>query len=97
MRNKLRIFYDNPERRIVVIIHLLKQEGILCTNSYKGIVLGYSKAQHSDGSSPVTTSNALLPDFSCIFYLNVNVVGFISMLNVLVCEDRHVFIMYINQ
>lgn len=24
-------------------------------------------------------------------------VGFITMLNVLVCEDRHVFIMYINQ
>jgi hypothetical protein len=34
------ILHDNPERRIVVIIHLLKQEGILCTNSYKGIVLG---------------------------------------------------------
>lgn len=28
--------YDNPERRIVVIIHLLKQEGILCTNSLYG-------------------------------------------------------------
>lgn len=25
--------YDDPERRIVVIIRLLKQEGILCTNS----------------------------------------------------------------
>ena len=55
MRNKLRIFYDNLERRIVVIIHLLKQEGILCTNSYKDIVLGYIKCTHSDGSSPVTT------------------------------------------
>mgnify|MGYP007135437020 CR=1 FL=1 len=36
MRNKLRIFYDNLERRIVVIIHLLKQEGILCTNALYG-------------------------------------------------------------
>ena len=82
------LLHDDPERRIVVIIHLQEQqEGILCTNSYKDIVLGCIKCTHSDGSSPVTTSNALLPDFSCIFYLNVNVVGFISMLNVLVCED----------
>ena len=49
------ILYDDPERRIVVIIRLLKQEGILCTNSYKDIVLGYIKCTHSDGSSPVTT------------------------------------------
>ena len=55
IRQELRIFYDNPERRIVVIIRLLKQEGILCTNSYKDIVLGYIKCTHSDGSSPVTT------------------------------------------
>ena len=61
------ILHDDPERRIVVIIHLLKQEGILCINSYKDIVLGYSKEQHSDGSSPVTTSNALLPDFLASF------------------------------
>ena len=62
------LLHDNLERRIVVIIHLQEQqEGILCTNSYKGIVLGYSKAQHSDGSSPVTTSNALLPDFLASF------------------------------
>ena len=97
LREMQSLLHDDPERRIVVIIRLLKQEGILCTNSYKDIVLGYIKCTHSDGSSPVTTSNALLPDFSCIFYLNVSVVGFISMLNVLVCEDRHVFIMYINQ
>ena len=57
------IRYDNLERRIVVIIHLLKQEGILCTNSYKDIVLGYSKAQHSDGSSPVTTQMLYYPIF----------------------------------
>lgn len=49
------ILYDDPERRIVVIIRLLKQEGILCTNSYKDIVLGYIKCTNSDGSSPVTT------------------------------------------
>lgn len=49
------LLHDNPERRIVVIIRLLKQEGILCTNSYKDIVLGYIKCTHSDGSSPVTT------------------------------------------
>ena len=34
------ILHDNPERRIVVIIHLFQQEGILCANSYKGIALG---------------------------------------------------------
>ena len=60
MQNKLRIFYDDPERRIVVIIHLLKQEGILCINSYKDIMLGYGKARHSDGSSPVTTSTVFI-------------------------------------
>lgn len=27
------LLHDDPERRIVVIIRLLKQEGILCTNS----------------------------------------------------------------
>ena len=62
------LLHDDPERQIVVIIHLQEQqEGILCTNSYKSIVLGYSKAQHSDGSSPVTTPNALLPDFLASF------------------------------
>jgi len=30
------VLHDDPERRIVVIIHLLKQEGILCTNSLYG-------------------------------------------------------------
>nr|DAG60077.1 MAG TPA: hypothetical protein [Caudoviricetes sp.] len=30
------VLQDNPERRIVVIIHLLKQEGILCTNALYG-------------------------------------------------------------
>ena len=50
------VLHDDPERRIVVIIHLQEQqEGILCTNSYKDIVLGYIKCTHSDGSSPVTT------------------------------------------
>ena len=30
------VLHDNPERRIVVTIHLLKQEGILCANSLYG-------------------------------------------------------------
>ena len=66
------ILYDDPERRIVVIIRLLKQEGILCTNSYKGIVLGYVKRAHSDGSSPVTTTPFIVSFFSYT-------TGFISM------------------
>ena len=58
------LLHDDPERRIVVIIHLQEQqEGILCTNSYKDIVLGYNKAQHSDGSSPVTTQMLYYPIF----------------------------------
>lgn len=48
--------YDNPERRIVVIIHLLKQEGILCTNSLYGYRTWLVKRTHGDGSSPVTTT-----------------------------------------
>ena len=68
LREMQSLLHDDPERQIVVIIHLQEQqEGILCTNSYKDIVLGYNKAQHSDGSSPVTTSNALLPDFLASF------------------------------
>ena len=55
LREMQSLLHDDPERRIVVIIRLLKQEGILCTNSYKDIVLGYIKYTHSDGSSPVTT------------------------------------------
>ena len=55
LREMQSLLHDDPERRIVVIIRLLKQEGILCTNSYKDIVLGYIKCTHSDGSSPVTT------------------------------------------
>ena len=55
LREMQSLLHDNPERRIVVIIRLLKQEGILCTNSYKDIVLGYIKCTHSDGSSPVPT------------------------------------------
>ena len=55
LREMQSLLHDDPERRIVVIIRLLKQEGILCTNSYKDIVLGYIKCTHSDGSSPVAT------------------------------------------
>ena len=96
MQKRLRIFYDNLERRIVVIIHLLKQEGILCTNALYGYCTWLYKAQNSDGSSPVTTQVCFyLPIF--LHHLLLSDVGFILMLNVLVCEDRHVFIMYINQ
>ena len=63
LREMQPLLHDNPERRMVVIIRLLKQEGILCTNSYKDIVLGYNKAQHSDGSSPVTTQMLYYPIF----------------------------------
>ena len=42
MQQELRIFYDNLERRIVVIIRLLKQEGILCTNSLYGYRISYT-------------------------------------------------------
>ena len=39
------VLHDDPERRIVVIIHLLKQEGILCTNSLYGYrTFGYKSA-----------------------------------------------------
>ena len=57
MQQELRIFYDDPERRIVVvvIIHLLKQEGILCTNALYGYRTWLYEARHGDGSSPVTT------------------------------------------
>lgn len=55
LREMQSLLHDDPERRIVVIIRLLKQEGILCTNSYKDIVLGYIKCTNSDGSSPVAT------------------------------------------
>ena len=56
MQQKLRMFYDNLERRIVVIMRLLvKQEGILCTNALYGYCTWLYKAQRSDGSSPVTT------------------------------------------
>ena len=58
MQQELRILYDNLERQIVVIIHLHEQDGY---TMYKCIldmyiVLGCVK-QHSDGSSPVTTTN----------------------------------------
>ena len=59
MQQELRIFYDDPERRIVVIIHLLKQEGILCTNSLYEYRTWLCKAHTSDGSSPVTTTPLL--------------------------------------
>ena len=55
MQKRLRIFYDNLERRIVVIIHLLKQEGILCTSALYGYCTWLVKRTHGDGSSPVTT------------------------------------------
>lgn len=47
--------YDNLERQIVVIIHLLKQEGILCTSALYGYCTWLVKRTHGDGSSPVTT------------------------------------------
>ena len=76
LREMQSLLHDDSERRIVVIIHLLKEaRGYTMYEFIKNIVLGYIKCTHSDGSSPVTTSNALLPDFSCIFYLNVSVVG----------------------
>ena len=62
------LLHDDPERQIVVIIHLLKEaRGYTMYEFIKGIVLGYIKYTHSDGSSPVTTSNALLPDFLASF------------------------------
>ena len=81
------ILYDNPERRIVVIIRLLKQEGILCTNSYKDIVLGYIKCTHSDGSSPVTTL------VHHVFSYNFSPFG----MGTLVRENRCTILMIINQ
>lgn len=39
------VLQDNPERRIVVIIRLLKQEGILCTNSLYGYCAWLYKAR----------------------------------------------------
>ena len=72
LREMQSLLHDDPERRIVVIIRLLKQEGILCTNSYKDIVLGYIKCTHSDGSSPVTTTPFIVSFFSYT-------TGFISM------------------
>ena len=32
----VRVSYDNLERQIVVIVHLQKQEGTLCTNALYG-------------------------------------------------------------
>lgn len=66
--------YDDPERRIVVIIHLLKQEGILCTNSLYGYRTWLQKRTHSDGSSPVTTT-PLLNHFLVInrFYFHAGI------------------------
>lgn len=55
--------YDNLERQIVVIIHLLKQEGILCTSALYGYCTWLVKRTHSDGSSPVTTTHLLLHHF----------------------------------
>lgn len=63
--------YDDPERRIVVIIRLLKQEGILCTNSLYEYRTWLRKAHTSDGSSPVTTT----PLLNLFSYTT----GFISM------------------
>lgn len=65
--------YDNLERQIVVIIHLLKQEGILCTSALYGYCTWLVKRTHSDGSSPVTTTHLLLHHF--FSYTK----GFISM------------------
>ena len=68
LREMQSLLHDDPERRIVVIIRLLKQEGILCTNSLYGYCAWLYKVHtYSDGSSPVTTSNALLPDFLASF------------------------------
>ena len=87
LREMQSLLHDNPERRIVVIIRLLKQEGILCTNSYKDIVLGYIKCTHSDGSSPVTT--LVHHVFSC----NFSPFG----MGTLVRENRCTILMIINQ
>lgn len=64
--------YDNLERQIVVIIHLLKQEGILCTSALYGYCTWLVKRTHSDGSSPVTTTPFIKSFFSYT-------TGFISM------------------
>ena len=65
--------YDNPERRIVVIIHLLKQEGILCTNSLYGYRTWLYVRKHSDGSSPVTTTPLLNYFLVTQFYFHVSI------------------------
>ena len=87
MQQELRIFYDNLERRIVVIIRLLKQEGILCTNSLYGYRTWLCKAHTSDGSSPVTTTHLLnLFSYTTGFYFHAGI---------LVREDRYaIFIDY---
>ena len=77
--------YDDPERRIVVIIHLLKQEGILCTNASRVSYLAIKR--NSDGSSPVTTTPLLnLFSYTTGFYFHAGI---------LVREDRYaIFIDY---
>ena len=87
LREMQSLLHDNPERRIVVIIRLLKQEGILCTNSYKDIVLGYIKCTNSDGSSPVATL------VHHVFSYNFSPFG----MGALVRENRCTILMIINQ
>lgn len=80
--------HDNPERRIVVIIHLLKEaRGYTMYEFIKGIVLGYIKCTHSDGSSPITTL------VYHVFSYNFSPFG----IGTLVRENRCTILMIINQ
>lgn len=82
--------YDNLERQIVVIIHLLKQEDILCTSALYGYCTWLVKRTHGDGSSPVTTQLMQIIFFSYT-------TGFYFHAGILVRENRYAILLIINQ